>query len=181
MSLEIHGSFDSWGISPDSQSLWQGNFGQRVFWGSLTHDCTCFMTLRALSYCLKFHQRSCLWVLGVSCLPGLWCILGGTPKLLFPDVACLHSFCWSSGLQSFPSPNIRLGFPLSPLLPHPVHFPSQILPSLPTCDCFFLSPKWYRSILNGALQVVEPFEFCGPYLVYSLCLFFVCLFVCLPC
>jgi hypothetical protein len=37
----------------------------------------------------------------VSHLPGLWCILGDSLNLLFPEVASLHSFCWPSGLQSF--------------------------------------------------------------------------------
>ena len=37
----------------------------------------------------------------VSHLPGLWCILEGPPKFLPPEVACFHSFCWLSGLQSF--------------------------------------------------------------------------------
>jgi hypothetical protein len=31
---------------------------------------------------------------------------------------------------------------LFPLSPHPVHFPSKVSPSLPTCDCFLIPPKW---------------------------------------
>jgi hypothetical protein len=89
------------------------------------------------------------------------------PNLLFPEVVCLHSFCWPSGLQPFTLTQ-GSGFPLSPITsPHPVDFPSQIPPSFPTCNCFLLSTKWVWGVINWALYLVELFEFCGLYLGYS--------------
>jgi hypothetical protein len=38
---------------------------------------------------------------------------------------------------------------------------------------FLLSPKWDRGILTWTLQLVEFFEFCGLYLVYSVWFCFV--------
>jgi hypothetical protein len=46
------------------------------------------------------------------------------------------------GFSPFPSPNTKSGFPYPLMFPHSVHIPSQVPPSLPTCDCSLLSPKW---------------------------------------
>jgi hypothetical protein len=46
------------------------------------------------------------------------------------------------GYSPFPSPNTRSDSPLPHTPANPVHFPSQVSPSLPTCDCLILSPKW---------------------------------------
>ena len=94
-----------------------------------------------------------LWVLRVSHLPGLWCILVSPPSLLLPEVAYLHSFCWSLGIQSFSLTQYKIRFPPSPQISSPIHFPSQVPPSLPTYDCFLLSPKWDWGILTWALQL----------------------------
>jgi hypothetical protein len=49
-----------------------------------------------------------------------------------PEVACFHSFCWPSGLQSFPSPNTRSGFPF------PSHyFPPRSFPPSQLVIAFF--------------------------------------------
>jgi hypothetical protein len=53
------------------------------------------------------------------------------------------------GFSPFPSPNTKSGSLL--LFPHPVHIPSLVPPSLPTCDRFLLSPKWDCGILTWAL------------------------------
>jgi hypothetical protein len=79
----------------------------------------------------------------------------------------LPVYSLSAGPQDFsPFPSIPDQVPLSfPLLPHPhsVHFPSQVTPFLPTCDCFFLSLNWDWGILTWALQLIDLFEFCGLY------------------
>ena len=110
------------------------------------------------SHCRAFHLRSSLWVLRVSHLPGLWCILEGSPNLLFPEVACFHSFCWPSGLQSFSFTQYQIRFP-SPPSPDPIHFPSQVSPSLPTCDCFLHSPSGTEASSLGHLYICMCYHF----------------------
>jgi hypothetical protein len=61
----------------------------------------------------------------------------------FPRLPASTLSAGPQGFSPFPSPNNRSGSPLYPLhscLP-PIHFPSQVPPSLPTCNCFVLSPK----------------------------------------
>jgi hypothetical protein len=102
---------------------------------------------------------------------------GPPPNLLFPEVACLHSFFCPSGLQSFSLTQYQIRFPSPlPTPPNPIHFPFQVPPSLPTWDCFLLHPKWDWGILTWAFHIVGLTEFCGLYLGYSDCLF-VCSFV----
>jgi hypothetical protein len=46
-------------------------------------------------------------------------------------VVCFHSFCWSSGLHTYPTSLL------------PVPFPTQVHPSLsPSCDYFLLVPAY---------------------------------------
>jgi hypothetical protein len=85
---------------------------------------------------------------------------GGSPHLLPHEVAYFHSFCCPSGLQSFCMTQYQIRIPSTPTAPNPVHFPSQVPPSLPICGCFLLSPKWDWGTLTWALQLVESFEFC---------------------
>jgi hypothetical protein len=77
------------------------------------------------------------------------------------------------GFSPFPSSNTRSGSTLLPTYPPPVHFPSQVPPFLPTCDCFLLSPKWDWDILTWAFQLVDLFEFWGLCLGYSFFVVFV--------
>jgi hypothetical protein len=58
-----------------------------------------------------------------------------TPNLLFPEVACFHCFCWSSGLQSFSLTQYQIMFSSTPTLQaygletsKPT--PSEIVPSI---------------------------------------------------
>ena len=68
----------------------------------------------SLSTLGHFILGSSLWVLRVSHLPGLWCILECPPKLPFQEVACFDSFCWPLGLQSFSHIQYQIRF-YSPL------------------------------------------------------------------
>jgi hypothetical protein len=56
------------------------------------------------------------------------------------------------GFSPFPSPNTTSGSSLSP--PYSIHFPSQVPPSLPTCDCFLLPPKWDWGVLIGPFSLL---------------------------
>ena len=89
-----------------------------------------------------FIKSPSLWVLGVSHLPGLWCILGGPPNLLFPEVSCLHSFCWSLGLQFFSLTQYQIRFH-SPPYSSPIlfTFPPRFLPPSPLGIAFFSLPS----------------------------------------
>jgi hypothetical protein len=53
---------------------------------------------------------------------------GGSPNLLFPEVACFHSFCWSSRLQSFSLHNNKSGSPLLSTSHPSTFFPDPSLP-----------------------------------------------------
>ena len=64
-------------------------------------------------------------------LPGLWCILKFSPNLLFPKVACLHSFSWPSGLQFFSLIQYQIRIPSPPA-------------SLPPCDCSLQRINWSK-------------------------------------
>ena len=75
------------------------------------------------------------------------------------------------GFSPFPLPNTRSGFPFPLTPPYPVHFPSQVPPSFPTCDCFLLPPKWDWGVLSWTHQLVDIFEFCGLYFGYSILFF----------
>jgi hypothetical protein len=67
----------------------------------------------------------------------LW---GVPPNLLFPEFACLHAFCWTSGLQFFSLTQYQIMF-CSPS--HCLHPPNQLsLPNPSLSPHFLLSPKW---------------------------------------
>jgi hypothetical protein len=100
----------------------------------------------------------------------LW-IVDGVPNPLPHETAYLYCFCWLPWVL-FPHP-LPDKVPLPLVTQPPVQFPSQVFPSLPTCDFFLLALKWDWGILTRALQLVDLFQFCGLYLG------FVCLFVCL--
>jgi hypothetical protein len=112
----------------------------------------------------SISSKDSLWVLRVSHLPVLWCILEPHPhpNLLFSEVACFQSFCWSSGLQTFSLTQYQIRFPPPPsLLTSPIYSPSQASPSLPTGDCFLPPPKWDWGILTWALtSACWPVLFC---------------------
>jgi hypothetical protein len=111
-----------------------------------------------------FIKCPSLWVLRVSQLPDLWCILDGLSILLSPEVACLYSFCWPSGLHSFFLTQMSDQVPL--YFPTLIHFSFQVPPSIPTCYCILLPPKRVWGTLTWALQLVDFFEFCRLYLGY---------------
>jgi hypothetical protein len=99
---------------------------------------------------------------------------------------CLFTFFLLDLRASVPFPHpVPDQAPLKPSLypptQDPVHFPSQVHLSLLTCGCFLLSPKWDWDVLTWALQLVDPFELCGLYLVYSVwfccCCFILFLFL----
>ena len=87
----------------------------------------------------------------------------------FPGLPVSIFSAGPQGFSSFSSPNTRSGYHLPPS--PPIHFLSQVLPSLPTCNCFLLPPKWNWGVLTWALQFVDLFELCGLYLWYSELLF----------
>jgi hypothetical protein len=63
------------------------------------------------------------------------------PNLQFPEVACLHSFWWLSGFQSFSLTQYQIRFPLSPTVPPPPHthpLPSSSLTPSPLVIAFFI-------------------------------------------
>jgi hypothetical protein len=116
-----------------------------------------------------------LWALGFSNLPGLCCILGwgSPPTSYFLRLPIYILSADPQGISPYPSLITRSGSPL------PTHFFSQVHTFLPSYDSFLLSAKWDWAVLTWALQFVEPFEFCGLYLLCSAWWLFVCLFVCL--
>ena len=130
-----------------------------------------------------FIKGPSLWVLVISHFPSLWCILGvgwgGPPNLLFPEVACLHSFCWPSNLQSFSLTQYQIRFPSTSHCPPTLStLPLKLLPPSPlVIVCFLLSPKWEWGIFTWSLQLVEPFEFCGLVLCILFRVFFFFLFL----
>jgi hypothetical protein len=89
-------------------------------------------------------------------------------KLLFPEIACLHSFCRSSGLQSFSLTQYQIRFPL-PLNVPPLSSYSFTSSSL-TPHLWLLSSlsqvelKWEWGVLNllSLLNYVD-YIFCIPY------------------
>ena len=93
-----------------------------------------------------------LWVPRVSHLPDLWCILEGPLNLLFPEIACFHSFCWPSGFQFFSLTQYQIRFPSSPLPTPSIYFHSQAPPFFLTCDCFLFPTKWGWGILTWARE-----------------------------
>jgi hypothetical protein len=161
--------------------------GQRCNCGMETPSltwCPVFLLWVPSPYCLAFHLRS----LSVESWESLTSQVSGTFSIV-PQPSI--SLCWSClfiffllALRAsvfFPHP-ITDQVPLYPHIPphpHPIHFPSLVSPSLPTCDCFLLPPKWDWGVLTWAFQFVELFEFCGLYLGYSVlfccCWFFSCL------
>jgi hypothetical protein len=90
------------------------------------------------------------------------------PNLLFPEVACLHSFC-SQGFSPFPSSNTRLGSPLPPTVP--VHFPPKSLPHSLLVIAFFSLPSGTGDILTWELQVLSLLNSVCEF-VYPVCFFF---------
>jgi hypothetical protein len=111
--------------------------GQRCDWDGnpIPHLMSCFSAGgRLYKFPLPtvghFIKGPSLWVMGVSHLPGLWYILGGSPNLLFPEVACSHSFWWPSVL--FPHPILDLvPLPTTALPPCPLSLQSpSFLPHL---------------------------------------------------
>jgi hypothetical protein len=101
-----------------------------------------------------------------------------SPTSCLPRLPVSFLSAGPQGFSPFHSPNTRWGSSLPPTS-LPMDFPFQIPPSIPTCDCILLTPKWDWGILTLALQLFFIFfEFCGYYLEYSvLCLFVFCLFV----
>jgi hypothetical protein len=98
-----------------------------------------------------FIKGPSLWVLGVSHLPGLWCLLreGVPPTSFFLGLPVYILSAGPEGFSPFLLLNTRSGFPLPPLISPPhVHFPYQVPSSLPTWDCFLLFPKWDWGILT---------------------------------
>ena len=95
---------------------------------------------------------------------------GGCLNILPPRAACFHYICCPSGLQAFSLTNTRSSFPLPS---YPVHFSSQVLPSLWPCDCFFLPNNWDWGVLTCDLQLFHLFEFCRLYFGYSMLFFFI--------
>jgi hypothetical protein len=108
-----------------------------------------------IAYCGEFHLRS-LWVLRVPHLPGFWCILEGPPNLLPPKIACFHSFCWPSGLQSFSLTRYQIRFPSLP--PHLPTSPPRSLPPSLLVIAFF-------SLLSGTQVSSLGLSACWPFWV----------------
>jgi hypothetical protein len=79
---------------------------------------------------------------------------------------CLFPFfLLALGLQSFSLTQYWIRLPSHPHS-NPVHFPSHVLPSLPTFDCFLPLPSGTKC-LTWALQLVDLLEFYELYLVYA--------------
>jgi hypothetical protein len=98
-------------------------------------------------HCREFHPRS-LPLSSESLSPPRTLVHSeGSSHLLPPNVACCHSFCWPSGLQSFSLTRYLIMFPSSPLCP----FPIQVLPSLPPHPgiAFFSLPSEIEVSLLG--------------------------------
>ena len=101
------------------------------------------------------------------------------PHLLFPEVACFHSFCWPSGLQFFSLIQYQTRFPFLLLrLPlHPVHFPSQVPSSLPLVISFFSLPSGTEASMSTS--VCWPFWvlWTVPWVLFILFYFFIFIFL----
>lgn len=87
-------------------------------------------------YWQVFHLRSLLLNPGSLSPPRTRVHYGGSPNLLFPGVACLHSLCWPLGFQSFSLTQFQIRLPSKTHSPHQIHFLSHASPSLPTYNCF---------------------------------------------
>jgi hypothetical protein len=92
-------------------------------------------------YCPAFHLRFLPLSPESLSYPSSLVHYGASPNLLFPEVTCLHSFYWPSKRQSFSLLQYQIRFHS----PHTDHFPSQVPPSLHTCDCFLLSQVGLRN------------------------------------
>ena len=67
---------------------------------------------------------------------------GDTPNLLFPEVSCLYSFCWPSGLQSFSLTQYQIRFPSFPFTSlTPSTFLPRFFPPSPLVIAFFSLPS----------------------------------------
>ena len=92
-------------------------------------------------------------------LPDLWCILGVLPTSLFPEVACLHSFCWPSGLQSFSLTQYQIRFLSNPTVSHPnphLHsLPSSSLPPFLLVIAFFSLPSGTEASSLGHFSLLS--------------------------
>jgi hypothetical protein len=102
-------------------------------------------------------DRKKLWVTSCLTAEGGFYKFPLSPENLSPPRSLVHSGgCILSpasilsaspqGFSPFSSPNTRSGSPAPPSPPRhthtpPVHFPSEIPPSLPTCGSILLSPK----------------------------------------
>jgi hypothetical protein len=139
---------------------------------SLDVLCSCWMEVGSISsssYCQPFHLRSLPMSPGSLSPPRSLVHPRGSPNLLFPEVACFNSLCWPSGLQSLSLTQYQIWFPSNPhCLPTPSTFPLRSLP--PHFLAFFSFPSG-TEVFPWAPQLVEPFEFCGLYLVYSVWFF----------
>jgi hypothetical protein len=131
---------------------WQPNPSPAVLpscWGGLYIPSLC---------CQAFHQRSLPVSSGSLSPPRSLVHSGGIPpNLLFPEVACFHSFCRPSGLQYFSLTQYQIRFP-----PLPIHLPSQVPPSLPPSPfmiAFFSLPSGTEASLLGHFNY-------GLYLIY---------------
>ena len=88
----------------------------------------------------------------------LWCILEGPPNLIPQEVACFHSFCWYSELQYFSFTQYQIRFPSSlhyPLHPFRGHFPSQVPPTLTSCNCVVVPQKQDWSFLTFLYYFIQ--------------------------
>ena len=101
-----------------------------------------------------------IWVMRVFNLPGLWYILEG-PHISYLPRLSVSTF--TTGTQGFSpvchSPNTRS----CSLLPLRVNISTHFTPSLPlpSCDHFFILPKWDWGVLTWALKFVILLELCG--------------------
>jgi hypothetical protein len=97
-----------------------------------------------------------LWVLSVSDLPGLWCILGVGVSLQPPiSWGCLFPFFLLAlrALVLFPH-TMPDQVPFSPSTPFPVHFPTQVPPS-PVVVAFFSLPSGTEAASLGHLSLLS--------------------------
>jgi hypothetical protein len=132
----------------------------------------------SLSYCWAFYLRSLPLSPENLSPPRSLVHSGGSPNLLFPEFP-FTIFLLAFRAQSISLTQYKIRFLLSPPPVPPVHFPSQFSPSpsLPTCGCFLLLPKWVCGVLTWALQLVDLFEFRGQYLGYSVPFFLLLLLI----
>jgi hypothetical protein len=94
-------------------------------------------------------------------------------NLLFPEVACLHSFFWPSGLQSISLTQYQIRFPSSPPNPLPTHstFPPRSLPPSSLVIAFFSLPSGTEA---SSLEHFSLLTFLSSVdcILYSVCFFF---------